>query len=123
MTLKQKTFLTDEYRRRYLSSLLSSVDYSKLLGKEVEIGKKHLYNIPRIQMVYPYSPVGSSHIDVVQTVRANVTMRYSEALENIEVSFDGKFFHTLPSIENILGNPFLSKDGMWVIAFYYQRCR
>lgn len=130
--LETKNFLTETYRKRYLYNALSTVNFEKLVNREMTVylnsdetinKSKHLYDITVQKkqdkmLIYPFSPLGNNyHIDVVQTARATVTLRYSISLHTIELSFDGKFFRPLPELENIVGNPQLSKDGMWVLAF------
>ena len=139
--LESKNFLTDTYRKRYQQSMLSKINFEKLVdrhmsvslnGPETDNKSKYLYDIIVKQnqekmLVYPYSPVGINyHIDIVNTPRASVIMRYSDILHSIEISFDGKTFNALPLLENIIGNPLITKDGLWVIAFTTKglaRCR
>ena len=139
--LESKNFLTDTYRKRYQQSMLSKINFEKLVdrqmsvylnGPETDNKSKYLYDIIVKQnqekmLVYPYSPIGINyHIDIVNTPRASVIMRYSDILHSIEISFDGKTFNTLPLLENIIGNPLITKDGLWVIAFTTKglaRCR
>ena len=84
---------------------------------------KHLYDIDVVDyqdkmLVYPYSPIGSNYfVDIVQTPRSTVILRYGAAFHSIEISFDGKSYRALPVVENIVGTPLLTKDGLWVIAF------
>lgn len=130
--LETKNFLTETYKRRHQYSAMSSVNFEKLISRQMSVNlnsietqnkSKHLYDIivqknQDKMLVYPYSPIGNNyHIDIVQTSRATVIMRYSISLHIIEISFDGKFFRPLPILENIIGNPQLTKDGMWVVAF------
>ena len=129
--LETKNFLTDTYRKRHLYNAFSDINFERLIDREMKVylnsnetknKSKHLYDITVQKnqdkmLIYPYSPVGSNYVDVVQTPRATVTMRYSATIHIIEVSFDGKFFRPLPILENIIGNPQLTKDGMWVVAF------
>ena len=130
--LETKNFLTETYRRRHQYSAVSSVNFERLTGRKMSVNlngvdtqnkSNHLYDITIDKnqdkmLVYPYSPMGSNFfVDVVQTPRATVVLRYSPATKTIEVSFDGKSFRPLPSIEDIVGNPQLTKDGMWVVVF------
>lgn len=130
--LETKNFLTETYKRRHQYSAVSAVNFEKLIDRQMSVSlnsaetqnkSKYLYDITvqRNQdkmLVYPYSPIGNNyHIDIAQTPRATVIMRYSISLHIIEISFDGKFFRPLPILENIIGNPQLTKDGMWVVAF------
>ena len=130
--LETKNYLTETYRRRYQYSTLSSVNFEKLAGRQMSVNmngamtqdkSKHLYDIivqehQDKMMLYPYSPVGSNyHIDIAQTPRSTVVMRYSITSHIIEVSFDGKYFRPLPTVEDIVGLPQLTRDGLWVVAF------
>lgn len=130
--LETKNFLTDTYRKRHLYNAFSDINFEKLVGREMTVSlnsnetknkSKHLYDITVQKnqdkmLIYPSSNMGNNyHIDIVQTPRATVTMRYSSSTNIIEVSFDGKFFRPLPILENIMGNPQLTRDGMWVVAF------
>lgn len=130
--LETKNFLTETYKKRHQYSILSSVNFEKLSGRQVSVNlngdmtndtSKYLYetNIGDNQskmLVYPYSPIGSNYyVDVVQTPRSIVMLRYSAALHTIEISFDGKSYRALPVLENIVGLPLLTKDGLWAVAF------
>lgn len=126
--LETKNFLTDFYRRRYQYSAVSSINFQTLIGKQFKVGlngamTEYLYDIEVVEnqeklLVYPYSPIGNNYsVDVVQTPRATVILRYNVILETIEVSFDGKSYRPLPVLENIVGTPVLTKDGLCVIAF------
>lgn len=130
--LETKNFLTETYKRRYQYSALSSVNFEKLAGRQMSVNmngdmtqdkSKHLYDIivqehQDKMMVYPYSPTGSNyHIDIAQTARATVVLRYSIATHIIEVSFDGRYFRPVPTVEDIVGLPMLTRDGLWAVAF------
>lgn len=129
--LETKSFLTDSYRRVYHHSSVSSVNFDTLIGKEMSVSlnsdftvnkAKHLYDITvqkhqENTLIYPYASSGNNYIDIAQTDRATVVLRYNVALHSIDVSFDGKLFRPLPFLDNILGTPLLTRDGMWVIAF------
>jgi hypothetical protein len=130
--LESKNFLTDTYRRRYQYSLLSSVNFEKLAGRRMSVGlnssmtqnqSSHLYDVtmsPRQDkmLIYPYSQIGDNYyIDVAQTSRATTILRYSIVMHTMEVSFDGKSFRQLPSLEEVIGLPLLTRDGMWAVAF------
>lgn len=127
-----KNFLTDAYRRRYQYSTASSIDFEKLVGKTLDVSltgplaqdtSKFLYSVEAQEhqdkmLLYPYSSVGNNyHIDIVQTSRATVILRYSYVTQSIEVSFDGKYFRPLPSLVNIIGTPLLTRDGFYAVAF------
>lgn len=127
-----KNFLTDSYRRRYQYSALSDVNFEKLTGKTLDVNltseitqntSTHLYQIDMQEhqdkmMLYPYSPIGDNYeIDIAQTSRATVILRYSPTMNTIEVSFEGRHFKALPSLDEIVGTPFLTKDGLYAVAF------
>ena len=130
--LETKNFLTETYKRRYQYSALSTVNFEKLAGRQMSVNmngdltqdkSKHLYDIivqenQDKMMVYPYSPTGSNyHIDIAQTARATVVLRYSIATHIIEVSFDGRYFRPIPTLDDIVGMPMLTRDGLWAVAF------
>lgn len=130
--LETKNFLTDVYRKRHIYSAVSSVNFEHLTGKIMRVGltsemtsdtSAHLYDIVMQEhqdkmLVYPYSSLGGNyHVDVVQTPRATVVMRYGTTTGVIEVSFDGKFFRPTPTLAGIVGLPLLTRDGLWVVAF------
>ena len=130
--LETKNFLTETYKRRYQYSALSSVNFEKLAGRQMSVNlnsdmtqstSKHLYDIivqsnQDKMMVYPYSPIGSNYyVDIAQTPRATVVLRYSFAQHIIEVSFDGRYFRGLPMLDDMVGNPLLTRDGLWAVAF------
>lgn len=130
--LETKNFLTNTYKRRYQYSALSTVNFEKLAGRQMSVNmigdltqnkSKHLYDIivqerQEKMLVYPYSPIGGNyHIDIAQTARATVVLRYSNTMHTIEVSFDGKYFRALPSLDDIIGTPMLTRDGLWAVAF------
>lgn len=130
--LETKNFLTQTYRKRHQYSTVSSVNFEKLIGREMSVGlngnmtknkSKHLYDITVGEnqdkmLIYPYSPIGSNYyIDIVQTPRSIVVLRYSVTFGTIEVSFDGKSYRALPALDGIVGTPLLTKDGLWAVAF------
>ena len=130
--LEEKNVLTETYIRRYQYSPLSSINCEKLTGRNMSVNlqgsmtqnkSSHLYDITVSEyqdktLIYPYSAIGNNyHIDVVQTPRATVMLRYSAIRNTIEISFDGKYFQSLPKLENILGEPLLTRDGFYAIAF------
>lgn len=130
--LETKNFLTDTYRRRHQYSAISTVNFEKLIGRRVQVNvngdmtqntSKHLYDVTVCEhqdkmLVYPYSSIGGNyHIDAVQTPRATVVLRYSFGTHSIEVSFDGRYFHAVPTPDNIIGPPLLTRDGLWLVAF------
>lgn len=128
---EDENFLTESFRRRHQRSALSSIDFNSLKDKNVDVritdesgGDEILYDFlirgehSLNVLVYPYSIVGEDyHIDMVETDRSFVIMRYSNRTENIEISFDGKSFRSLPKLEGMLGKPLLTRDGLNVIAF------
>lgn len=128
---ESKNFLTDAYRRRYLYSTLSSVDFTKLQGKYVQVGmignggsSNHLYDIDLWHgerenlLIYPLSYIGDSvYVDVASTPEGMVYLRHSSSFGWTEISFDGTYFRRLPQLDEQIGNPLLTKDGFDVIAF------
>ena len=140
--LESENFLTDTYRRRYLYSTVSNVDFSKLQGKKnirVNLsgntdGDEYLYDIEHWWgkdredlLIYPYSYIGESvDVDIASTPRGTVYLRYTQSLSRVEVSFDGKTFQRLPQLDGIIGIPRLTRDGFDVMAFTRNglaRCR
>ena len=125
-------FLTDSYKRRYQYSQISSVNFESLIGKLLEVNistpsaineSQYLYDIVvqknhEKALFHPYSVVGEDyHIEVLSTPRATITMRYGLRSKSVEVSFDGRYFRSLPFLDGILGVPQLTKDGLCIIAF------
>ena len=124
--------MTETYRKRHNLSATSSVSFEKLIGRDMTVSlnsvdtqnkSKHLYDIT-VQnnqdkmLIYPHSPLGSDcYVEVVETSRANVVMKYRKSINLISVSFDGRTYRDLPRIENLIGNPILTKDGMGIVAF------
>lgn len=130
--LETKNFLTETYRRRYQYSPLSSVNFDTLVGRKFTVNlngdmtqdqTQKLYDITveqnqRLAMIYPFSELGNNYvIDMAQTPRANVFMRQNIVTKIIEVSYDGRIWHALPTLDNIIGKPMLTRDGMWCVAF------
>lgn len=130
--LESKNFLTNTYKKRYQYSTLSSINFDALRDKHLAVylnsdstqdKSKYLYDINLYSgvenlIVYPHLPIGDDyHIDIVQTPRAMVIMRYNKTANLIEVSFDGRYFKALPPLNDILGKPMLTRDGFWVVAF------
>jgi hypothetical protein len=129
--LEAANFLTSAYRKRYLYSAISSINFDKLVDKRMSVylngpmtqnTSGYLYDITvgtnqKNLLVYPYSDVGNYHIETVQTDVALVTLRYDIVTKLIEISFDGMYFRSVPRLEDIVGAPQLSRDGMWLFAF------
>ena len=129
--LETKNFLTDTYRRRYIYSALSSVNFETLSGREMSVGmngpatniSKHLYDITVRKnqdrmLVYPHSAIGGNyHIDIVETPRATVILQYSRATHIIKISFDGKIFSPVSTPDGIIDVPQLTRDGLGLVAF------
>lgn len=126
---ESKNFLTDTYIKRYEYSALSSVSFNDLIGKELTVilesdnKEKKLYTITvdeneAIALIYPYSYIGEEYyVDMVQTSRAMVIMRFHKTLKTIDISFDGRMFKSLPLLKSIVGRPYLTRDGMGIFAF------
>lgn len=127
--LETKNFLTETYRRRHQYSALSSVDFNKYIGKRMSVNmtdtsvSKYLYDVTVQEnqdklMIYPYSSVDNDcYIDIVQTSNATVVLKYYTSTNSIQISFDGRYFRPVPAIDNILGNPLLTRDGFYLVAF------
>lgn len=130
--LEAKNFLTSAYRRKYFYSIGSSVNFEKLVGKRMSVylngamtqnEHNHLYDVvvgkhQSKALIYPYSEIGSSyHVETVHVAGIVVTLRYNINSHLIDVSFDGRYFRSVPVIEEIVGLPTLSKNGMWIMAF------
>ena len=131
-SLESENFLTPTGRKRYQYSALSSVDFESLFGKSVRVNlsgamtegsSQYLYttNIGQNQkkvLVYPYSSVGNiSNIDVKEGLSTRVFLRYFEPYSTIEISFDGRYFQSLPYLDDIVGLPQLTDDATHVVAF------
>ena len=130
--LETKNFLTKTYRRRYQYSNLSSVNFDTLIGKCMEVSlngdmtqntSKHLYTLQMqerqdMMLIYPYAECGNTYyIDIVQAPRATVFMRYNLVTHIIEISFDGRSYRGLPVLDDMIGKPLLTRDGLWCVAF------
>lgn len=136
--LESLNYLTNTYRKRYIYSALSSVNFASLIGKHLSIGlngsntqrtSKHLYNIVANSanfnktLIYPKSEIGSSYYTaMVKTPNSNVYLRYIFGTSLIEVSFDGSYYRSLPTLEyNIIAEPIITDDGLYVVAFTSMR--
>ena len=130
--LEAENFLTPTGRRRYQYSALSSVNFEALVGKEMRVGlsgpmtegiSKYLYtttieNADAMTLIYPHATIGNNyHVEIGQGLGTKVYLRYSEITKIIAVSFDGRYFETLPMLDNILGLPQLTEDATHVVAF------
>ena len=127
--LETRNFLTETYRRRHQYSVASSVDFNKYIGKRMSVNmtdasvSKYLYDVTVQEnqdelMIYPYSAVDNDcYVDIVQTSEATVVLKYYETTSSMQISFDGKYFRPVPGINNILGNPLLTRDGFYIVAF------
>lgn len=140
-SIETKNFLTDTYIRRYQYSSFSSINFERLAGKHMSVSlsgpstenqTEYLYSSMMHgnddkTLIYPYSAIGSDVlIDMVQTTSATVTLRYSISTHNMDISFDAKLFRALPSLDDILGTPMLTRDGFYAVAFTKNgvaRCR
>ena len=136
--LESKNLLTNTYRRRFLYSNFSEIDFSKLMfEKNIRVSlsgdtnDEYLYDTSYLdanykdRLIYPLSYVGeNSDVKITSTSQGNIYLRYDE--NRIEVSFDGKSFRQLPSLEGRVGRPYITKDGFDVMAFTQKgvaRCR
>lgn len=131
--LESLNYLTNTYRKRYIYSALSSVNFASLIGKHLSIGlngpntqstSKHLYDIVANSanfnkiLIYPKSEIGSSYYTtMVKTPNSNVYLRYIFGTSLIEVSFDGSYYRSLPTLEDIIAEPIITGDGLYVVAF------
>lgn len=130
--VETKNFLTETYKKRYQYSAGSGINFEKLVGKQLSVSldsemtntsSKHLYDITVQEnqekiLIYPEGPMGSNyHIDIVDAHGVKVILRYSILLHTIEISFDGSFFLGIDTPEDIVGNPMLTRDGLWIVAF------
>ena len=131
--LESLNYLTNTYRKRYIYSALSSVNFASLIGKHLSIGlngpntqstSKHLYDIVansanfNKMLIYPKSEIGSAYYTtMVKTPNSNVYLRYIFGTSLIEVSFDGSYYRSLPALENIIAEPIITDDGLYVVAF------
>ena len=131
--LESLNYLTNTYRKRYIYSALSSVNFASLIGKHLSIGlnglntqntSKHLYDIVANSanfgktLIYPKSEIGSSYYTtMVKTPNSNVYLRYIFGTSLIEVSFDGSYYRSLPALEDIIAEPIITEDGLYVVAF------
>ena len=131
--LESLNYLTNTYRKRYIYSALSSVNFASLIGKHLSIGlngpntqstSKHLYDIVANSanfgktLIYPKSEIGSSYYTtMVKTPNSNVYLRYIFGTSLIEVSFDGSYYRSLPTLEDIIAEPIITEDGLYVVAF------
>ena len=127
-----KNFLTEAYIRRHLLSAISDVRLERLYGKSLRVNlhsvdtqnaSTHLYDATvskaeKSNFIYPYMNVGTDYIiDIVRTPNTFVFLRYHVVFETIEISFDGKSYRTLPTLDGIVGKPSLTRDGMGVAVF------
>lgn len=131
--LESLNYLTNTYRKRYIYSALSSVNFASLVGKHLSVGlngpntqstSKHLYDIVANSanfsktLIYPRSEIGSSYYTtMVKTPNSNVYLRYIFGTSLIEVSFDGSYYRSLPALEDIIAEPIITEDGLYVVAF------
>jgi hypothetical protein len=129
---ESRNFFTGKSRKRHQQSLVSAIDFSKLRDKEIAVRLKgeytgglsqHLYDIKLTNnaeklLIYPQESLSKDYrISVVSTTNAEITLRYDVTTKDIDVSFNGNRYIHLPPLIGIIGEPFLSEDGMWAIAF------
>lgn len=135
--LESLNYLTNTYRKRYIYSALSSINFASLIGKHLSIGlngpntqstSKHLYDIVANSanfsktLIYPKNEIGSSYYTtMVKTPNSNVYLRYIFGTSLIEVSFDGSYYRSLPALEDIIENPIITEDGLYVVVFTAHR--
>lgn len=131
-SLESNNYLTETHKKRYLYSTVSGINFQQMGDKRVSVSlnseqtqnsSKHLYDTTlnpnsKDTLIYPYSQIGNGYIiDMVETTRAIVILRYSLIFDTIEVSFDGSSWRNLPVLQEIVGNPCLTKDGLSAVAF------
>lgn len=135
-TIEDKNFLTSSYVRRHLYSATSSVDFSDLKDKSFRFslfnnnGERELYSFEQgipgrgETVLYPQTVVNrefqqptSDIIDIVYNPRATVTLLYDGESGVIDINLDNNYFVTLPHLDNIIGKPLLTRDGLCVVAF------
>ena len=135
-TIEDKNFLTSSYVRRHLYSAMSSVDFSDLKDKSFRFslfnnnGERELYSFEQgipgrgETVLYPQTVVNrefqqptSDIIDIVYNPRATVTLLYDGESGAIDINLDSNYFVTLPHLDNIIGKPLLTRDGLCVVAF------
>lgn len=100
-SLESNNYLTETHKKRYLYSTVSGINFQQMSGKRVSVSlnseqtqnsSKHLYDTTlnpnsKDTLIYPYSQIGNDYIiDMVETTRAMVILRYSPIFDTIEVS-------------------------------------
>ena len=125
-------FLTSAEKTRFIYSAVSFVDFAKLIGKSVTINidnKEYVIDDWTAEnekvLVAAYSEIASNYddnnydaIDIVEKYGITIQLRYNHSTKLCYVSFDGKVFYNLPSINFLyFGLPKLSEDGLCVFGF------
>lgn len=131
-TFESPNFLTSSYRERHQLSTLSSVNLASLDGKSVTVSyltgsgnsSKTLYttdNISDAILLHPFGTIGNNSeiIDMkTSSSGVNVYLRKDTFADNetrYYVSFNGLFYRQLPSRTNMIGEPQLTDDAMYVM--------
>lgn len=129
--LETKNFLTSAYKKRYQYSTLSDVNFNSLIGERVEVrllgdartdASAYLYDTTVSEnsarsLIYPYAHIGDYKLAHINTARAQIFLRYNENYTDIAISFDAKYFRSLPYLHDVISEPIFSNDGFYVIAF------
>ena len=125
-------FLTSSYRERHQLSTLSSVNLASLEGKSVTVSyltgsgnsSKTLYttsNISNAILLHPFGTIGNnSEIIDMKTSSSGISvyLRKDTFADNeirYYVSFNGLFYRQLPNRVNMIGEPQLTDDAMYVM--------
>ena len=125
-------YLTSAEKTRFIYSVVSFVDFAKLIGKSVTINiDNQIYVIDNWTsenekvLVAAYSGLSQNNmttnydtVDIIEKYGITIELKYNNSTKLCYVSFDGKVFYDLPSI-NFLSNslPKLSEDGLCVFGF------
>lgn len=118
--------LTSGYRKRYQYSLVSDIDWSNFVDKDItaylndrKIGV--LSDLDKTQgenLIYPYIQAENYYYDIVKVSNTIEILRYRKDTNSLSISFGGKVFDALPTCPStIIGNPVLMRDGTHVVAF------
>jgi hypothetical protein len=131
--LETENFLTDSHRVRYHHSIVSGINFSDMIDKDLRVsytnanatnGSEYLYDmkvqssLQSLSIIYPKGPIGADNIiDFVHTDRGDVYLRYDIITHAIALSYDGRLFANVPFLPDIIAQPCLTKDGYDIMAF------
>ena len=138
--LEHKNLFNANYYKRYLYSSVSNIDFPSLrdlsvrvsLNKKDVAGEKYLYDTvihdyQNETLLYPQVFVGeNTYVDIVRTDRTDVILCYERDIQQIKISFGGRSFRTVLHDFEVIGNPLLTRDGLWLVAFTInglQKCK